>query len=120
MGRTAGLNRPPVTRKNAHTFTVRENPKDRAEYRRFDVLGGEPGGGMGVLDTWVPAKEKNRKRKVPTNSPPTQSRFQRNLSGSWSMGSWLRPPGPGGPVTVDAWEGMLLRLNGIVLGDGCD
>jgi hypothetical protein len=33
------------------------------------VLGAAFLGGAGVLDIWVPVKEKNKKRKVPTNSP---------------------------------------------------
>jgi hypothetical protein len=84
---TAGLKRPPVTRKNAQTLTVKANPKESAEYIKLEVFGGEPGGGMGVLDTCVPAKEKKRKRKVPTNSPIRQSKLYRIMSGSRNMGS---------------------------------
>ena len=78
---TAGLKRPPVTRKNAQTLTVKEKPKERAEYIRFEVFGYDPGGGIGVFDTCVPANEKKRNKNVPTNSPITQSRLNRNLSG---------------------------------------
>lgn len=72
---TAGLNRPPVTRKKAHTFTVNENPNANDEYSRFIVLGNAPLGGFGVCETCVPAKEKKRNRKVPTNSPMTHRRL---------------------------------------------
>lgn len=44
---------------------------------------------MGVLDTCVPAKEKKRNRKVPTNSPIRQTKLYCSLSGSRSISSWL-------------------------------
>lgn len=64
-------------RKNAQTLTVNEKPKERAEYNKLEVLGSDPFGAIGVLDTWVPAKEKNRNKNVPTNSPTAQSRSYR-------------------------------------------
>jgi hypothetical protein len=48
---TAGLKRPPVTRKKAQTLTVKEKPKDKAEYKRLEVFGYDPGSGNGVLAT---------------------------------------------------------------------
>jgi hypothetical protein len=48
---TAGLKRPPVTRKNAQTLTVKAKPKDRDEYKRLEVFGYDPGSGIGVLET---------------------------------------------------------------------
>lgn len=82
MQLTAGLKRPPVTRKNAHTLAVNANPKASDEYSRFWVFGSAPIGGLGVWDTCVPAKEMKRNRNVPTNSPITQSKLYRSLSGN--------------------------------------
>lgn len=48
---TAGLKRPPVTRKKAQTLTVKAKPNERAEYIRLDVFGYASGGGFGVIDT---------------------------------------------------------------------
>lgn len=48
---TAGLKRPPVTRKKAQTLTTKAKPKESAEYKRLDVFGFAPGGGFGVFDT---------------------------------------------------------------------
>lgn len=54
------------------------------------MLGGAPSTGLGVLDTWVPAKEKNKKRNVPTNSPTVAMKLLRVVSAIPNMGSWLR------------------------------
>lgn len=83
-------------RKNAQTLTVNEKPKERAEYNKLEVLGGDPFGAIGVLDTWVPAKEKNRNKNVPTNSPIAQSRSyrisckDRNIFGGTNGLDWIK------------------------------
>ena len=46
-----------------------------------------PGLGTGVLAIWVPAKAKNKKRKVPTNSPRAATVLLRRVAGRVSMGS---------------------------------
>lgn len=116
---TAGLKRPPVTRKNAQTLTVKANPKQSDEYSKLEVFGGAPGAGFGVLDTCVPAKEKKRNRKVPTNSPITQSKLCRSLSGSRSMGSWPPPfpPALGVAPSVEASDDWRF-LNSIARSEG--
>lgn len=106
-----------MTRKKAQTLTVKANPKESAEYSKLEVFGGEPGGGIGVLDTCVPAKEKKRNMKVPTNSPSMQSKLYRSLSGSRSMGSWPCSLEPDVPLSVEAsveWR----FLNNILKGKG--
>jgi len=42
---------------------------------------GPSGTAPGVLATWVPAKAKNRKRKVPTNSPRAATVLLRRVAG---------------------------------------
>lgn len=72
---------------------------------------------MGVLDTCVPAKEKKRKRKVPTNSPIKQSKLYRSLSGSRNMGSCPFPPEfcvPSSVEVSDEWR----FLNSIARDEG--
>jgi hypothetical protein len=93
-------------------LTVKANPKESAEYIKLEVFGGEPGGGMGVLDTCVPAKEKKRNRKVPTNSPIRHSKLYCSLSGSRSITSWLFPCDP---PSVEASDERF--LNGITRGE---
>ena len=76
---TAGLNNPPDTLKNTHTFTAKLNPKLKAmniNTLTFGtcvilapwavVLGFSPT--AAVLATWVPPKAKKRNMKVPQNS----------------------------------------------------
>ncbi len=43
-----------------------------------------------TLATWVPAKAKKRKRRVPTNSPMTATTCPRILSGSDFIDRWSR------------------------------
>ncbi len=71
MIKPAGLNRPPLMRKKTHAFTAKENPKHKAIYNREAGSGAEAIGASGslVLATWVPANAKNKKRKVPADSP---------------------------------------------------
>ncbi|OAF62552.1 hypothetical protein VC83_01069 [Pseudogymnoascus destructans] len=53
----------------------------------FDVFGGAPSLGLGVLEIWVPTKDQERKRKVPTNSPITATVLLRVSSARPSMPS---------------------------------
>lgn len=78
---TAGLKRPPETRKNTQTLTPREKPKHNAMYIKLDVLGAA----LGIspcpsaitpltevearLATLVPPSENRMNRVVPANSP---------------------------------------------------
>ena len=74
---------------------------------------------MGVLDTCVPAKEKKRNMKVPTNSPIRQSTLYRSLSGSRNMGSWPFPLELCVPWSVevsDEWR----FLNSIARNEGAE
>jgi hypothetical protein len=76
---TAGLNSPPLIRKNIHALTIRLNPKDKEIYS--NVAGLSPVAapvvelsavcGAPMLATCVPPKAKKRNRVVPTNSPIT-------------------------------------------------
>ena len=88
---TAGLNSPPLIRKNTQALTASEKPKDRLIYRSsagffcctvvttvvpmfvFEEM----------LATCVPAKAKNRKDIVPTNSPITATVWPRVVGGSF-------------------------------------
>ena len=45
-----------------------------------------------MLAIWVPAKEKNRKRKVPTNSPRMATMLLRTVEGRVSMGREVGAP----------------------------
>ena len=85
---------------------MREKPKDRDEYSRFMVLGGAPSTGFGVLATWVPANEKNKKRNVPTNSPITAIMLFRKVSFRCSIGNWRRVE-----LYTGAEPGSCLRCN---------
>lgn len=53
-------------------------------------MGGAPSTGFGVFATWVPAKEKKRKRNVPTNSLVVAMKLLRTVSARCNMGSWFR------------------------------
>jgi hypothetical protein len=71
---TAGLNRPPDTRKNTHALTARLNPKPNAMYVSALALGTWVNPPLessppadDALATWVAAKAKKRNKKVPTN-----------------------------------------------------
>lgn len=68
---TAGLNRPPLTRKNTHTVTIRLNPKIKLMYNSTLVFGAVPLPDAASWLFWamlVPPKEKKRNMKVPANS----------------------------------------------------
>ena len=58
-------------RKKTQALTAKENPKHKLMYSREAGSGDDEmvASGPLVLATWVPAKAKNRKRKVPANSP---------------------------------------------------
>lgn len=84
--RTAGLNSPPLMRKNTQALTARENPKHNDIYNNW--AGFEPWAivvesapCVWELATWVPVKEKKRKRKVPANSPAMAMKWFRTASG---------------------------------------
>ena len=71
---TAGLNKPPLILKNAHTFTARLKPKANEMYSKFEEFGNcdseAPSvGGAAALATCVAAKAMNRNMNVPANSP---------------------------------------------------
>ena len=70
---TAGLNKPPLMRKNTQTLTARLKPNDRLMYSNTDALAlnGPVVGFAAAIKfaTCVPAKAKNKNRNVPTNSP---------------------------------------------------
>lgn len=74
---TAGLNKPPLIRKNTQALTTREKPKASEMKRSLWRSGPEELPVPEEFATWVPKKAKKRKRKVPTNSPltATNSRF---------------------------------------------
>jgi hypothetical protein len=65
------LNIPPVTRKNTHTDTAREDPKAAAMYRRLNGSSGVSGfrGSFVSIAVCAPTNERNRNMKVPQNSP---------------------------------------------------
>ena len=79
-GLTAGLNNPPDTLKNTHTFTIRLNPKLSAMYNNTLVFGAcvilpsfcpAVDGSLYVAEvfaTCVPPNAKNRNMNVPANS----------------------------------------------------
>jgi hypothetical protein len=48
---TAGLNSPPLMRKNIHTLTSREKPNASAMYNRIEMFGGDPASPGGVFAT---------------------------------------------------------------------
>jgi hypothetical protein len=102
---TAGLNKPPLIRKKTHTVTARENPKAKEMYRSTSSCGQllpfavdeelvfavdeESAIAVGELAICVPEKAKNRKRKVPTNSPIMSITLYRTRSGSQPRpGKW--------------------------------
>jgi len=71
---TAGLNKPPLTRKNTQAFTARLKPKTKLIYPSvlaFGICDKLPSlvsaPEFAALATWVPLKAKKRKRNVPTN-----------------------------------------------------
>lgn len=74
---TAGLKAPPVTLTKAQTFTIRLKPKAKAMYSRLLVEGSFAALAGAVLATCVPAKAKNKNKKVPTNSPIPKTRLVR-------------------------------------------
>jgi hypothetical protein len=64
---TAGLNKPPLIRKNIQALTIKLKPKDRAIYKVVEGLNElSPGVLFAVV---VPAKAKNKNMNVPMNSP---------------------------------------------------
>jgi hypothetical protein len=70
---TAGLNRPPLMRKNTQAFTINDMPKTSAMYMillgfALKLAALAPSGGA-VLTTLVPPSAKSRNMNVPTNSP---------------------------------------------------
>lgn len=78
------LKRPPLTRKNTQTLTMREKPNDTATYMRtrgekptvsFVVVLAEDSVAP-MLATSVPAKAKKRNIVVPTNSPSTATKSE--------------------------------------------
>jgi hypothetical protein len=71
---TAGLNKPPDTRKNTHALTAKLKPKPSAIYDNALALGTweiplswPPEPDVDALATCVVAKAMKRNRKVPTN-----------------------------------------------------
>jgi hypothetical protein len=79
---TAGLNNPPLMRKKTQTLTARLKPKARAMYKSAPTVGCFAFGSASILATWVPAKAKKRKRKVPTSSPRKATNSFRTLVGN--------------------------------------
>ena len=86
---TAGLNKPPLMRKNTHALAAREKPKLSDMYKSWEgffcctvvitvlpVLVFEE-----MLATCVPAKAKNKNAIVPTNSPSMATVCPRNVGG---------------------------------------
>jgi hypothetical protein len=67
-------------------LTVSENPNESAANNRLDVFGWDPGGGIGVFEICVPAKEKNKNMNVPTNSPTTAIMLFRTVSSTLIVG----------------------------------
>lgn len=88
---TAGLNKPPLTRKNTHTLTIKLNPKTKLIYSSTLVFGAcvmlfcsWPAVAASlytaaVLATWVPPKAKKRNMKVPANSEAAATSSLRHL-----------------------------------------
>jgi hypothetical protein len=87
---TAGLNKPPLIRKNTHAFTASEKPKHSAMYCSCcgllpaSATVAPPDDGM-LLATCVPDKAKYKKSTVPTNSPHMAIKWLRMLSGTRCM-----------------------------------
>jgi hypothetical protein len=71
-------------RKKIHTLTASENPKASEIYNSVAIF--EALSASRVLATCVAANAKNRKRKVPTNSPKQEMNMWRTL-----LGSQLKP-----------------------------
>ena len=60
---TAGLNKPPLIRKNTHALTAKEKPKERA------ISTVKPADDRIIFAVWQPESAKKTKRTVPTYSP---------------------------------------------------
>jgi hypothetical protein len=90
-------------RKKTQTLTARENPNPRAIYSRVEALGTsglEPTApAAAALAICAAEKAKNRKRKVPMNSPTKAMKWLRTGLGSHSKPikrralEWLASPG---------------------------
>ena len=68
---TAGLNKPPLTRKNTHTVTIKLNPNIKLIYSSTLVFGAAPLPDVASWLFWamlVPPNAKKRNIKVPANS----------------------------------------------------
>lgn len=71
---TAGLNIPPLTLKNTQTLTIKLSPNAKLIYAIWSRLGAPAAPTRGRLSVFAfavctAAKEKNKNRKVPVNSP---------------------------------------------------
>ena len=75
---TAGLNKPPLTRKKIHILIASERPNANEMYRRVARLGASESFGT-VLATCVAEKAKNRNKNVPMNSPSMDTIWRRSL-----------------------------------------
>jgi hypothetical protein len=109
---TAGLNIPPLIRKNTQALTARENPNAKAIYSRVETsgaAGSEPAAAAApALATCAAEKPKNRKRKVPASSPRKAMKWLRTGLGSHSKPIKRRARGPpGGELMPGSAKKML-------------
>jgi hypothetical protein len=93
---TAGLNIPPLTRKNAHALIAKENPNASDMNKRIDVFGvcvrvPAAVGGAAAFATCVEENAMNKNMKVPQNSPMNAIISFRHLTGtSLTIVGWSR------------------------------
>jgi hypothetical protein len=107
---TAGLKRPPLMRKKTQTLTASEKPKAREMYRSEPISMGLLA--RRLLATCVAAKAKNKKRKVPTNSPAKEMKKWRTLFGNHAKPDRRGSPGRfGSSVYLDFMPGKTMKLS---------
>jgi hypothetical protein len=108
---TAGLNRPPLIRKNTHALTAREKPNERAMYWSCCGLAPvsstvKPADDRIIFAVWQPESAKKRKRTVPTYSPHMAMKWLRMPSGILCEKGRRRSSG------LPAWVGSAALVNG--------
>jgi hypothetical protein len=99
-------------RKKIQTFTASEKPNASEMYSSTAMfMGLVP---RRLLATCVAAKAKNRKRKVPTNSPKQEMNIWRTLLGSQlKPGRRFSPGRPGSSVYFVFMPGRTMRAEGV-------